>query len=323
MNENTKNANLVCRTMDVAMKRTALALITLVSVSISLPLSAAVVVAVGSGEINGGGIWGGSAPTSGNDYVLQAPGSGYGAVWGTGTFGGDSLTVNANTLYLNQNGTYTINDLRTATGTLVVLDSFSAVVGNTLDGNWTVQGTTDIRALSASADEAYTIDSDLYGRGAMRFGSGSDFQNDVTFGSSSASAWVGTIAMTQTGDQKMILDFSNDHDLNRPTMGNLFIGTGTLNAPTSQLNLDQNFTFQNAQLTYAGGSVTLEKGYYKYADLLAIDVGPGVTAADFFVDGGDFGLNIVAIPEPTALGLLAMGAIILRLRFRKLNVNRG
>ena len=286
----------------------------------SLILPAATITTVGNAYpgIDRALNWSDSAvPSSGNDYV--ADGTGWLGIYSAGaTFAGDSLTGKTIRFFVQQNGTYTIPDFRTATGaTLDFWNTTAASPGNALDGSWTVNGTTDITTHSGmTVAQSFDINSDLYGRGQLRFGSQTDLQNDFTFGSSSASDWVGTVAMNLTGDQKMLLDFSNAHDLDRPTMGNLFIGSAGLNAPTAQLNWDQNFTFQNVDLSYAGGSVSLAKGYYNYADLQAIPVG-AYTAADFFVDGGNFTLNIVAIPEPSAFGLLAIGAVVLRLRKAK------
>ncbi len=271
------------------------------------------------GSWNNATVWGGSAPTNGNNYFtatgLTASSSTSlnsisvtGRIRDNGTvFGGDLLTINAGTeLLLKGAGTYTSNgnvvlnggmirlspDSSTTTtfaGTLhVAADSHVGVVritNTSLDFTSTITGSNVLNIAAATGNATSGAGSIL----------GISFSGDL-------SGFTGTLKLGGGSfgiERVAVLDFNQDYFLPQTT---LIMGASGTN---DKLNLDQNLTFGS----FSFGATALGAGTYDSATLNGL-----------FGTGSQFtGLgSLTVVPEPgTYASLMGAASLLAVLGFRR------
>ncbi len=254
------------------------------------------------------GAWGGSAPTSGNDYVTNASATGAFPATPTGlgtsvtsrirnddtsTFAGDSLKIVTGTeLLVRTAGT-------THTGNIIVENAtVRSVHSTTLAGTLT---TTTSGIIGLGSTNTLTINSDLTGDGTLYLRS-SDGTPTIRFGGALLTAFSGFTGILEVGGGGaapgvLTLDFDQDYVIPATLV------MGTYSTPDI-LNLDQ--------------AVTVN--HFKFGTtILAPDTYTADGLNDLFGNGSQFtgaGTLTVVIPEPGAALLGGLGSLILPRRRR-------
>lgn len=290
----------------------------------SSALAATIVQTASDGGVgwNSSTLWGGSAPTAGNDYVsaggFYALNDSHVGASTTGrlryvtsgsTFGGDSLKLVANTEVLVKTG-------GTMTGN-IILDGGIIRSSFAPNGSFTLAGTLNVTAnggylgVDDNGAPSVTVLSTLTGGGMLHLASGREVSsgandNIVRF-NGNLSAFTGTFNLGGGSFDGGVtwapatLDFDQDYVLPSASLW-----MGQYNSLDS-LNLDKNVTFGSFKF----GANSLAAGTYNAGQLNSL-FGNGSQ----FVDGGGT-LTIAAVPEPSILALAGLGsALLLGLRRR-------
>jgi hypothetical protein len=252
---------------------------------------------------NATAIWGGSAPTSGNNYfsasgqiALSNDRLNYDLATGrvrslaANTFAGDTLTISAATeLLMKQQGT------ETATANLVLaggLVRYSPNAGAfafspTLAGTLTISADSYI-GIEHTATSTLTIASTLFGDNTLHVRAGSTAPTKTIVFSGDISAFTGTISLGG-GETAATLRFDQGYT---NTSLAFVMGTGST---ADLLNLNNNLTFGS----FSFGVTALSPGTYSATDLNALFG----TGSQFLDNGGS--LTIAAVPEPSTVAMFA------------------
>ncbi len=246
---------------------------------------------------NNATVWGGSAPTTGNDYFTFASGTTATTRLGTGsavgfrvretgtTFGGDSLTiVGATELLLKQ----TAN--QTSTGN-IILNGGVLRLSAGASAQATLAGTLQVASeswlgVADTGTPVLSVTSALSGAGLLHVAAGLGTGGSTVSFSGDLSAFTGTFAIGG-GDQPGIVSFTQAYDLSGASMS-----INTLR--TDVLNLNGNLTVG----AFSFGSTVFDPGIYSLVDLNA-DFGNGSQ----FTGTGN--LIVGAIPEPSSFAVIA------------------
>jgi len=272
-------------------------------------------------------IWnpGGVAPSAGNTYEAIAGGNptrirnpDLGGLGGTTVFPGDSLTLDASTELRLKGGANTVINFPGVGGNPgLILNGGLVNTGD--DQVFTITGiisvatasSIDFGAPAVAPARAINIGAELRGSGPLSLlssGPANPPLNITSTNNSFSGGWnvatgflkgtglgsLGTGNITVAAGAK----FDSDYDINLPA------SSLTLAGNTSVMVLDQNDTF--GAVTINGTS--LAPGNYTFATLNA-------TFDSNFQDGGT-GSITVGVPEPTTLGVLALGGLFLARRRR-------
>lgn len=265
---------------------------------------------------NSSTLWGGSAPTAGNDYVsaggFYALNDSHVGASTTGrlryvtigsTFGGDSLKLVANTeVLVKTSGTMTGN---------IILDGGIIRSSFAPNGSFTLAGTLNVTAnggylgVDDNGAPTLTVLSTLTGAGMLHLASGrevsSGANDNVIRFNGDLSGFAGTFNLGGGSFDGGLtwapatLDFDQDYNLSGASLW-----MGQYNSLDS-LNLDKNVTVGSFKF----GINTLAAGSYTAGQLNSL-FGNGSQ----FVDGGGT-LTIAAVPEPSSLALIGLGGALL------------
>lgn len=244
--------------------------------------------------------WGGSAPTAGNDYVVNTgayPSMRIGASGASSTFGGDNLilTGGSDSLIKANGGTTS-----TVTGNLTfdgatLRNGPNTAGDNTLAATQFIIGAGGGTLTSSRTMGIWTLDGTLTGSGDLGLSiynpSGGD---GVVISITGISGYTGAITVTSDVD----LEFGTDYT---------FTGGLDITDASSQLvvNNGQTLTFAEGTLVDSVNG-TVAAGSYSGAALDGL-------GSDYINNGG----TVVVIPEPGTLGLVGMmgGCLLLIRRF--------
>jgi len=276
-------------------------------------------------------------PSAGNTYVVSGPQTGTGLIRAPGdsvvsayTFGGDSLTLFANTAGQQTQLRYkstadqslTVNLIMQSTLGTATVDSSSGGGNPTLNGTINVTGPGLFQA--PAAGKIFTLNSTLSGSGSLTFnggGGGTSFLLTSANNTLSGGITVGngmSLTVTANGGlgsgnvtlfsttSKLVLSSGSDN--------NFFGDTANLILPTGLASGAVNLNFTGIDIlggiSLDGGLTTLTaSGTYG-----AVGSGADFTSTDFTGTGL---FQIAAVPEPATFALLGMGSLMLLLRRRR------